>query len=319
MDSCALIPVHALFSVSLVYIASSAMLSYAARASQNDVQWMAMVSAFLLVVVVPFARPRFRRDRPIQLRGLRLPLILFTLAYILHLGMLIQFGFPWEKGAVFLLVTLLTVYVHRTSLSAIGVTSHQLPNHLVTGAAYAFSYLALLYISIYALHQTIGITVNVNMIPNLWGSTFWYSVFSVSTAVSEEALFRGYAITSLSRTYRQGNALILSSLLFGVWHTALPISYYQGLTLTMLAEVLYQTALHGSVGMVFGALYLRTGSITAPIILHLVWNIIIGAFRIDMPNPILTTAAFGLASLTIYILITRLTPTRMSTLWLENT
>lgn len=310
------------------------MLFYVAWAGQSDVRWMAIVSTLLLVAVIPLTRLRFRSGRAIQLQGFRPPLILFTLAYILHLGMLIQFGFPWEKGAVFLLVSLLTLFLHRTPLSTIGVTSHRLPHHAVIGAGICFSYVGLLYILIYALHRTIGITVNVNLIPNLWGSTLWYSVFSVSTAISEETLFRGYSLTSLTRTYRQRSALVISSLLFGAWHTALPISYYQGLTVTTLSEVIYQTAFHGFVGMVFGALYLRTGSITAPTILHLLWNIIIGAFRIDMPNLTLTTAAFGFASLTIYILITRLpevrprkpinssgfafTPTQMSTLGLRT-
>jgi membrane protease YdiL (CAAX protease family) len=81
----------------------------------------------------------------------------------------------------------------------------------------------------------------------------WGLVVSVFAGVFEEIAYRGYLIAYFQAFLHDWAALVASSILFGCAH------FYQGRLGTLMTAVL---------GAAFGWLYLETGSLVLPMILH---------------------------------------------------
>lgn len=93
----------------------------------------------------------------------------------------------------------------------------------------------------------------------------WLAVLSVIViAPAEEYLFRGVIQGRLRQTFSAPSAIIIASLLFGSLH----FGNYVG----SFGTVIGWTLLIAGVGVVFGALYERTNTLTVPIIAHAVYN-----------------------------------------------
>jgi hypothetical protein len=84
-------------------------------------------------------------------------------------------------------------------------------------------------------------------------------------SLSEELLFRGYILNNLLMSGKRYNALILSSVIFALFHSINP-------NLTLLAFVNIFLA-----GMLLGSSYIFTQNIWFPLSLHLFWNFFQGA------------------------------------------
>lgn len=83
-------------------------------------------------------------------------------------------------------------------------------------------------------------------------------------ALFEETLIRGYILESFLRLSRSGNvlpAVLWSSLLFG-------LSHLMNLARQDLPTTLYQVGFTFALGALYSAIYLRTGSLWWPIVLH---------------------------------------------------
>ena len=78
---------------------------------------------------------------------------------------------------------------------------------------------------------------------------------SVAAPIFEEIMFRGFLLSSLTRYLSPWGAILLSSLLFAVAHL-------------QLSELLPLATL----GMVLGFVYVRSGNLLAPMLLHCLWN-----------------------------------------------
>ncbi len=86
------------------------------------------------------------------------------------------------------------------------------------------------------------------------------------TAPLQEFLFRGALLTRLSRVLSNGWALAISSCAFGLWHVGLLCVSLGTTSLTIGAAASIVT--YGVLGLSTGALFLRTGNLLAPTILH---------------------------------------------------
>jgi membrane protease YdiL (CAAX protease family) len=80
-----------------------------------------------------------------------------------------------------------------------------------------------------------------------------FRVLAITAGVCEELLFRGYLIWYLAAATGRWPAMLLGTLVFGAAHL------YQGRTGAIKSAV---------VGLVLGALYLGTGSLVWPMVLH---------------------------------------------------
>lgn len=98
----------------------------------------------------------------------------------------------------------------------------------------------------------------------------WMAVLSiVLIAPAEEFLFRGVIQGRLRRTFGAPSAILLASLCFASLH----FWNYSGSTGALLGG----TLLIAGVGIIFGVLYERTDTLTAPVIAHAIYNAILFA------------------------------------------
>lgn len=87
----------------------------------------------------------------------------------------------------------------------------------------------------------------------------------------EEFLFRGALQTRLRLLAGPGWALVGQALVFGVWHLGLGYSNFGhpgGLVSALASTIVYQSVL----GLAFGVLAERTGSLIAPSLFHVLYN-----------------------------------------------
>ena len=83
----------------------------------------------------------------------------------------------------------------------------------------------------------------------------WWPGLSITAGVCEEILYRGFLIAVFASLFNTWIALGLSTIIFGLGHL------YQGPSGVLKT---------GFVGLIMGALYLLTGSLWAPILIHIV-------------------------------------------------
>lgn len=98
----------------------------------------------------------------------------------------------------------------------------------------------------------------------------WALGFLAVPAAAEEALFRGYPLQALARSWGPLPALVVTSVGFGVLHLANP-----GITAVALVNLVVA-------GAFLGVVYLRTGSLWWATAAHLGWNWALG-FLADLP------------------------------------
>jgi hypothetical protein len=104
------------------------------------------------------------------------------------------------------------------------------------------------------------------------------SFYDVNSVLFEELLFRGILLYGLIKVSTQQAGMILSAILFGVYHW---YSYGVIGNMTGMILVLLTT---GFMGYVFALACTKTGSIVFPIGLHLGWNWINSTFFSNEPN-----------------------------------
>lgn len=91
------------------------------------------------------------------------------------------------------------------------------------------------------------------LLPKTRRELYTFFLLSVSAGVCEEIIYRGFIFAYLLHYMDLSFVVIISSLLFGLAHS------YQGLQ---------GIPLTGSIGLMLGLLYVYTGSLWAPMILH---------------------------------------------------
>ena len=99
----------------------------------------------------------------------------------------------------------------------------------------------------------------------------------LGTVLPEELLFRGVVLGLASRTWRPPAAMAASAFLFGLWHV-LPalglVTANEGVSQLGLGRgvVLSAVVSTAAAGLVFAWLRLRSGSVVAPMLLHVATN-----------------------------------------------
>jgi len=116
-----------------------------------------------------------------------------------------------------------------------------------------------------------------DLLGNLWVSLLINAV----VALVEEIIFRAYLLTGLRQAWGKPLALVVMAIIFGLIHApALEGSQ----PLTEVAALLFMAAF----GLLFGWVYLRTGSLWMPIGIHFAWDFLENdVFNLsgDMANP----------------------------------
>jgi nitroreductase/membrane protease YdiL (CAAX protease family) len=106
------------------------------------------------------------------------------------------------------------------------------------------------------------------------------ALLAALAGIAEEVLFRGVVQVGLARVLPEGGALLVASAVFGLAHFVTPA----------------YAILAGLAGLYLGALFLVQGNLTAPIMAHVVYDVVAlnqvaqlyrqqAAYRNDNPNP----------------------------------
>jgi membrane protease YdiL (CAAX protease family) len=101
----------------------------------------------------------------------------------------------------------------------------------------------------------------------------------LGTVVWEEVAFRGVLLASLARVLPPARAVAVSAAVFGVWHVrptlgALAANDLVGGVLPTALLVLAGCLATAAAGVLFAWLRLRSGSLLAPVLLHLATNVL---------------------------------------------
>ena len=91
---------------------------------------------------------------------------------------------------------------------------------------------------------------------DLAAQAMWVAVLALCAPLWEELMFRGFLLPSLARYLPAWGAVLASSLLFSMVH----FTRDGFLPLTLL-------------GVVFGAVYVRTRNLLPAVLLHSAWNV----------------------------------------------
>jgi membrane protease YdiL (CAAX protease family) len=100
--------------------------------------------------------------------------------------------------------------------------------------------------------------------------TAWVGLLvNVGVAIGEETIFRGYLLTGLRTVWGKWQALLVMTLVFGLFH--LPAYAENGMQSATLTLAILLASLFG---LLFGLVYIRTESLWLPVSLHFTWNFI---------------------------------------------
>ena len=119
-----------------------------------------------------------------------------------------------------------------------------------------------------------------DFLPQTRGELAWFSRLSITAGICEEVIYRGFLIWLLTPLWGLWPAVLGSSLIFGLGHT------YQGPKGVLKTTV---------VGLVVAALYVFSGSLLGPILLHAAMDLSSGriayiAFGTDTSKPLAAPA-----------------------------
>ncbi|MBC7796715.1 MAG: CPBP family intramembrane metalloprotease, partial [Pyrinomonadaceae bacterium] len=128
-----------------------------------------------------------------------------------------------------------------------------------------FGALSLLFAAMLAMFGGLSFTVNQVGLSLLIQSLLLSFALFVVAAAAEEAMFRGYALQTLTRARFVVVAIILTAMPFGLVHTQNPDFTNISLINTVLA------------GVWFGIAYLKTRDLWFPLGIHWAWNFTMGS------------------------------------------
>jgi membrane protease YdiL (CAAX protease family) len=98
-------------------------------------------------------------------------------------------------------------------------------------------------------------------------------VIPLGTVLFEETIFRGVLLALLLRRCTRWRAIIVSAVLFGLWHLVPAISSADGKSVgAAIGTVVGTLAVTTAAGVAFAWLRLRSGSLAAPILAHVATN-----------------------------------------------
>lgn len=170
-----------------------------------------------------------------------------------------------QLGVMLLLVRWLIRKVERRHFrwSKLGLVPRDFSRYVIPGVILAIA-LSLFTIGIGSLTGTleyVGNGFDLFGVPQTISSIFLGAILALASGAGEEIAFRGYLQTCIARRYNPVAAGAIVAVLFALAH---PIGSSQYPLLYFLMAVL--------VGMLFGMVFIRTGSLWMGIVLHATWN-----------------------------------------------
>jgi membrane protease YdiL (CAAX protease family) len=215
-------------------------------------------------------------NRPLRLAGSFFVLALFFRIvdiFILEMNAT-DFGILPSK---IIPIVLILLYLRQTGrkVSAVGIDSRKWDSNVILAALTILVFNGILiggsFVSLFIL----------NMQPYISFYKLDYIVFDLvyqtTNAFMEEMLFRGIMLLCFMSIMRPLWANLLQGVLFGLWHVVWPINSYLGGLISLGAAIGWAIEYVFSsliIGLLWGYMLQRTGSLIGPILLHFFINLI---------------------------------------------
>ncbi|NHJ14169.1 MAG: CPBP family intramembrane metalloprotease [Candidatus Thorarchaeota archaeon] len=170
---------------------------------------------------------------------------------------------------------LILAFLHHTKqgISAVGLHAHLVRAGVFLGLVASLVYLG---ISVGGVFVSLGL-IGANPIISLYKFDYLGQdlIYQTANAIMEEVLFRGLMLRCFMTRFSLHKANFLQAFCFGLWHVVWPINTllagYISLEGAMLWSIEY--TLSGTImGFAWGYMFLRSGTLVAPILNHFVIN-----------------------------------------------
>ncbi len=217
--------------------------------------------------------PKFLKRRP-----LLFSILVFLMFMTLRSMYVILFGFPAEKiSIIYFLMVFFMVY--GISFRESGFSRDDLTlNILLSVFVFLLEFLVYLFspfVAVVALDLSMPTVFfqDISMLP------LTFAFMTLVVGVSEEWLFRGFIQRILSEKFTNGVAITIQALLFGLWHIVWHISPEGVDIVGMFAHVIFSFIW----GVLVGIIFIKTGSLLAPILIHGLWDTVVSHLHIKLP------------------------------------
>jgi membrane protease YdiL (CAAX protease family) len=192
------------------------------------------------------------------------------------------------------IVIVVYLYLAGKSLAYIGLNKHKSGQAFFIGGVGMFLIfiaacgIQLAFLNIIGQRATLALTA-----ADLYSGTTGSSVFfillllvgNVINSFMEEGLFRGLMLRHFLLKLSFLKANFLQAAFFATWHLVQPIKHYQTGATDLMGVLMESVVIFigsGIIGLVYGYMYYKTGSLWAPWIAHFVNNTILNFIYIQM-------------------------------------
>jgi membrane protease YdiL (CAAX protease family) len=143
--------------------------------------------------------------------------------------------------------------------------------------------------------------------PDFWirESRWFILILALVPGVWEELAFRGLMLSNLEQRYPRWVAIVASAVLFGLMH-------FTNLMLREPAQVLFEVIMATSVGVAWGYLTVKTGSVVPAMFMHYLMNVLIELILAPELSETASAVVFGSVTIAYPIL------TILATWWLAR-
>lgn len=216
-------------------------------------------------------------------------LLYFVLANILRQLMIWKYYNPWEKLPLAFMVIFQVTLVENLSLDDIGMKDWNMKNiglsFILAGMEIVLSTVGMILLYMLLFENTVLGLMYPCVDCQLYWISFPYQFLAVGFA--EEFFFRGYIYTKLRIYFKKLKGdrysyimtMIITNLLFGLFHVPWYVEFNSGVLSIDLLPCLRRVISTGAMGFFFSYLYEKTGSLATPMLAHGFGNSINDIFR----------------------------------------
>ncbi|NVM54968.1 MAG: CPBP family intramembrane metalloprotease [Candidatus Helarchaeota archaeon] len=212
-------------------------------------------------------------------------LLIFVLIMIFRTLILLKYGLPLEKTPMLFLIVLQIIFLEGFYLSDFGFHS----NKFWRQVGFTFALLSIVGLLVIVVFSAAVFSLALSGILDLSDLTStplsinWYGLASfpfqlLCVGISEELIFRGYFYTKLRSNLGYIKSILISSIIFGLFHMA----WYIDPNSPWFISDWSQMASHVGSTFIFGVcmciIYERTQSLICPILIHGLFNSVGTAF-----------------------------------------
>lgn len=252
------------------------------------------LSIVFLIVLRSFKMLRGGFPNFLKRSPLLYSLLIFLMFMALRSVYVLLYGFPAEKVSIIYFLMVFFI-VYGISFHESGFSKDKLMLNILF-AIFVFLLISLVYIlSSFIAVFLLGLPMPTLVFQNLEIVPLTFVFMTLVVGVSEEWLFRGFFQKLLLEKFTAGIALTVQAILFGIWHVVWHISP-NGIDIPgMFSHVFFSFIW----GVLAGVMFIKTGSLLAPILVHGLWDTLVTHLYIKLPVSVTAYSPIGVAFISI--------------------